>query len=217
MLGSTLPPAAAAPATIAEAASISTAELLRIVRTAGGALLLQAGLHGQLLRVEWAQEKARLRKLVMASLLGFVCLLGLLAALGTLLLAVYWDTPYRIRAVSALVAIYGLGVAYAWRLCRSQAALGEPQLCGIAQRAGRGPGTAARPAVTARTEPSLEAQRQALRIRLQAQRHVIARQLSAGSGATQAFPRSMTMRVLTQRPQLMYRVLGGVLGLLRLR
>ena len=71
--------------------------------------------------------------------------------------------------------------------------------------------------MTATTEPSLEAQCQALRIRLQAQRRVIASQLRDGSGALEAFPRSMTMRVLTQRPQLMYRVLGGVLRLLRNR
>jgi hypothetical protein len=71
--------------------------------------------------------------------------------------------------------------------------------------------------MTVTTEPSLEAQCHALRVRLQAQRRVIASQLGDGSGAPQVFPRSMTMRVLTQRPQLMYRVLGGVLGLLRSR
>ncbi len=66
-------------------------------------------------------------------------------------------------------------------------------------------------------EYSLEAQCQALRLRMQAQRGVIASQLSDGSGAAMAFPRSVTMRVLTQRPQLLYRVLGGVLGMLRSR
>ena len=108
----------------AEPASISTAALLRIVRTAGGALLVQAGLHGQLLRIEWAQERSRLLKLVMAALLGCICLLGLLGALATMLLAVYWDTPYRIRAVSALVALCVFGTVFAWCLLRSQAALG---------------------------------------------------------------------------------------------
>jgi hypothetical protein len=67
------------------------------------------------------------------------------------------------------------------------------------------------------TESSMEAQRQELRTRLQAQRRVIARQLKAGSSASLAFPRSRTMQVLTQRPQLVYRVLGGLLGMLRLR
>jgi uncharacterized membrane protein YqjE len=112
------------PATAAIGVAVTTADLLRIVRSAGGALLVQAGLHGQLLRIEWAQEKARLLKLVMGAVLGFVCLLGLLVALGVMLLAVYWDTPYRIRAVAALAGIYGLGVLCAWRLCTSQAARG---------------------------------------------------------------------------------------------
>jgi uncharacterized membrane protein YqjE len=85
---------------------------------------VQAGLHGQLLRVEWAQEKSRLLKLVMATLLGVVCLLGLLTTLGVLVLAIFWDTPYRIPAVLALVAVCGLGMAVAWRRIRAQAALG---------------------------------------------------------------------------------------------
>ena len=71
--------------------------------------------------------------------------------------------------------------------------------------------------MTLPSEVSLEAQCQQLRIRLQAQRRVIATQLRAGSDASQAFPRSMTMRLVTRRPQLMYRALGGLLGLLRLR
>ena len=87
MRTSTIPSATSTSGTTAEAVSIRPAEVLRILRTAGGSLLLQAALHGQLLRVEWAEEKSRLLKLVIATLLGFVCLLGLMAALGALLLA----------------------------------------------------------------------------------------------------------------------------------
>jgi hypothetical protein len=58
-------------------------------------------------------------------------------------------------------------------------------------------------------------QRQQLQAQLQAQRRVIASQLMAGSA--EAFPRSVSMRLLTQRPQLIYRVLGGLWGLLRAR
>jgi uncharacterized membrane protein YqjE len=123
MHNSTQPSAKAAAGTGADAPSIKTAEIVHILRTAGGSLLLQAALHGQLLRVEWAEEKSRLLRMVMATLLGFVCLLGLLVALGALLLALFWDTPYRILAVSVLVAVYGLGMALAWRVFRSQAAL----------------------------------------------------------------------------------------------
>jgi hypothetical protein len=63
----------------------------------------------------------------------------------------------------------------------------------------------------------VDAQRQELRLRLQAQRRVIAQQLGNGSGAPGGFPRSTTMRLLTQRPQLIVKVLGGLVSLLRLR
>ena len=67
------------------------------------------------------------------------------------------------------------------------------------------------------TEPSLAAQRQELRARLQAQRQVIAQQLSSGSSPARAFPRSLTMQLLTKRPQMIIRILGALVGLLRLR
>ncbi|HEX9473175.1 MAG TPA: hypothetical protein VF931_03240 [Steroidobacteraceae bacterium] len=66
-------------------------------------------------------------------------------------------------------------------------------------------------------EQSLDAQRQELRARLQAQRRVIAEQLGNGSHALGKFPRSITMRLLTQRPQLIIKVLGSLVSLLRLR
>ena len=71
--------------------------------------------------------------------------------------------------------------------------------------------------MTIATEPSLEVQRQELRTRLQAQRRLIAQQLSIGCGASQAFPRSLTMRLLTRRPQMIIKTLVGLVGLLRLR
>jgi len=67
------------------------------------------------------------------------------------------------------------------------------------------------------TERSADVQLQELRLRLQAQRRVIAEQLDNGSGAPREFPRSTTMRLLTQRPQLIIKVLGGLVSLLRLR
>jgi uncharacterized membrane protein YqjE len=125
MRNSTLSSPTTAAGTTIDAVSIRTAEVVRILRAAGGSLLVQAALHVELLRIEWAEEKSRLLKLAVATLLGFVCLLGLLVALGALLLALYWDTPYRVRAVGTLLAAYGLGLALAWRLFRSQAARGS--------------------------------------------------------------------------------------------
>jgi uncharacterized membrane protein YqjE len=95
--------------------------VLRRVRSAGSALLDQASLHGELLGLEWTQEKSRLRRMASALLLGFACLLGVLGALGALLLSVYWDTPHRVTAVASLVALYGLGAALAWRQFQAHA------------------------------------------------------------------------------------------------
>jgi uncharacterized membrane protein YqjE len=97
--------------------------VLRVAHTAGGALLLQARLHAQLLRVEWAAEKGRIHGMILAGLLGFACLLGMMLALGALLLSVSWDTSYRIPAAATLVAAYGLGVALAWRRLQTQSRL----------------------------------------------------------------------------------------------
>ena len=61
---------------------------------------------------------------------------------------------------------------------------------------------------------ALVMQRQILRRRLQAQRSVIAHQLVAGVAVDNSYPRSMTMRFLTQRPALAGRLLTGAATLL---
>ena len=53
--------------------------------------------------------------------------------------------------------------------------------------------------------------------RLQAQRQVIAQQLGTVPGTASGFPRSKTMRLLTQRPATVVRILGSLAGLLRMR
>jgi uncharacterized membrane protein YqjE len=106
-----------------DSAPPSTAAVLRIVRNAGGALLVQAGLHARLLRVEWAEAKERLMKMLLATLLGFACLLALLLTLGALLVALSWGTPYRLQALAALTALYALGAAFAWRSFQVQSQL----------------------------------------------------------------------------------------------
>lgn len=99
--------------------------LLRLLRGVVGALLHQASLHGELLEVEWTQEKGRLRSMTVAALLGFACLLGLLTALSLLVLAIYWDTSYRVAAVSVLAALYAFGAFMAWRQLRLHALRGS--------------------------------------------------------------------------------------------
>ena len=64
---------------------------------------------------------------------------------------------------------------------------------------------------------ALEARRVALCLKLQAQRMLIAQQLGDGHGVSGSYPRSRTMRLLTQRPDLVFRAFGGLARLLRLR
>jgi hypothetical protein len=61
---------------------------------------------------------------------------------------------------------------------------------------------------------SLLEQRQGLRRRLRDQRQVIALKLGPDSGMHGGYPRSRTMRFLTQRPALTVRLLVGLATLL---
>jgi uncharacterized membrane protein YqjE len=105
------------------AASINPLNALRLLRSAGGALVAQATLHGELARVEWAQEKRRLLKMLLVTLLGFACLLCVMLSVGALLLAFFWGTAYRIPAAALLIALYGIGTAVAWRRFQALSAL----------------------------------------------------------------------------------------------
>jgi uncharacterized membrane protein YqjE len=91
---------------------------------AAEALVIQGLLHAQLARIEWEQEKNRLLKMLAVTLLGFACLLCVLLFAGALVLAMTWETPYRIAAVAGLVLLYGSGTAMAWRRFRALSALG---------------------------------------------------------------------------------------------
>ncbi len=107
------------------AAGIGLLEAVRNLHSAGGALLVQALLHGQLARVEWEEEKHRLLQLLLASLFGFACLLCLLLFAGGVVLVVCWETAYRIPAALCLILLYGFGVAAAWRRIQACSVLGE--------------------------------------------------------------------------------------------
>ena len=96
-----------------------------IVRDASGALLDHAALHAELLRVEWAEEKLRLRLVVTAALVSFAFLLALLGACGALLLSLAWDTHLRVPTVAALIVLYASGAALAWRQCNAQTSRGD--------------------------------------------------------------------------------------------
>lgn len=100
-------------------------DALRLLFSAGGALITQAGLHGQLARLEWEEEKSRLHQILITGLLGFANLLSFLIFLGILVMATTWDTAYRFHAIIAVVAVYGLVTGFAWRRLHSLSALGK--------------------------------------------------------------------------------------------
>ena len=59
--------------------------------------------------------------------------------------------------------------------------------------------------------------RELLRARLQAQRLEITNRLGLATGDEGGYPRSATMRLITQRPELLARALGLVFSLFRSR
>lgn len=104
---------------------MSPLDAIRMLRSAGGALFTQASLHGQLARVEWAEEKSRLLRMHLVTLLGFACLLCVMLLFGALVLSLSWDTAYRIPALIALIILYGVGIGMAWRRFSALSELGD--------------------------------------------------------------------------------------------
>jgi uncharacterized membrane protein YqjE len=103
--------------------SIDPLKAFRILRSAGGALFNQVSLHGQLARVEWAEEKRRLLKMFIAALLGFAFTLCVLLFIGVIVLTATWDTDYRVPSMLALTVAYAIGVGLAWHWLQSLSAL----------------------------------------------------------------------------------------------
>jgi hypothetical protein len=64
--------------------------------------------------------------------------------------------------------------------------------------------------VTPRQDSPLVEKRQAVRLRMQAQRELIARRLGPPPVRSEGGPRSMTMRFLSRRPGLVARLLAGL-------
>ena len=102
---------------------IDPLNVIRLLRSAGGALCSQAGLYGQLAKVEWAEERRRLSKMLLSTLAVFIFLLCALLFFGVLVLALSWDTAYRIHSIVGLIAMYGIGMGFAWHRLKSLSAL----------------------------------------------------------------------------------------------
>lgn len=104
-------PSSAAPA----ADGLSLFAVLRLLRSAGRALFAQAALHGQLVWLEWAEEKQRLLHILLTTLFSFACVLCVMLLGNALVLALTWATAYRIHALLSLLCLHGLAGAFAWR------------------------------------------------------------------------------------------------------
>ena len=111
--------------TTPDSAAINPLDAVRMLRTAGGALFTQAAMHGQLARMDWAEEKTRLLQILLAGLIGFAGLLCVLLFTGALVLAFSWDTAYRAQAAVALVVVYGLLAGFAWSRLKALSARGS--------------------------------------------------------------------------------------------
>lgn len=117
-------PSSSSSRTDADSAGISLLAVVRVLRSGGKAILGQAALYGELARVEWAEEKNRLTKMFVIGMAAFACLLGVMLFAGVLVMAISWDTPYRIPAVLAMVVVYALGLGIAWHKVRALSATG---------------------------------------------------------------------------------------------
>ncbi len=98
-------PSSAPPRSTASGA-MAAIEVLRLLGSASEALFAQAGLHAQLARMEWQQEKRRLATMVAWAMFAMLCVGCTLLALGALALIIGWDSGYRIHIAVTV------GVAY---------------------------------------------------------------------------------------------------------
>lgn len=73
-----------------------------------------------LLSTEFAEEKLRLTTLLYSALTALFLLFTALALALLLVIAAYWDTPYRLHAIGALSVLCLIGAGLAWRRVHTQ-------------------------------------------------------------------------------------------------
>lgn len=84
-------------------------EIIQRLRSMAKILLIRLELHGQLVSVEWAEERNRLQQLLAITLLGFICLFCVLLFVGVFAIALSWATDYRIHTIAVMLALYTVG------------------------------------------------------------------------------------------------------------
>lgn len=87
-------------------------EIIKRLRAMAKLVLTRLELHGQLISVEWAEERQRLQQLLVISLLGFIFLICALLFVGIFAIALSWATDYRIHVIGLMLALYTLGFCW---------------------------------------------------------------------------------------------------------
>lgn len=98
-----------------EAGTIHLLRIIHLLRSAGGDLLAQAALHGRLAELEWIGQKRRLAEMVVALLVAAAALFSAMAFTSVMVLALSWDTDYRVSVVFGLIALHAVTLGLAWR------------------------------------------------------------------------------------------------------
>lgn len=68
----------------------------------------------ELLSIEWAEEKQRLRRLVLLSVAAAALTVVLFIVLSAAVMVQFWDTPWRLGAAWGVAAVWAL--AWAWAI-----------------------------------------------------------------------------------------------------
>ena len=78
------------------------------IRQLAASLLGHAAMRVELLSIEVQEEKARLVRLAISAALVSALLIVSVVLAAILVLAIYWDTPYRVNAAAWLVGIFSI-------------------------------------------------------------------------------------------------------------
>jgi uncharacterized membrane protein YqjE len=84
-------------------------EIIKRLRSMAKIVLTRLELHGELISVEWAEERQRLQQLLAISLLGFIFLFCALLFVGIFAIALTWTSDYRIHTIAVMLALYTVG------------------------------------------------------------------------------------------------------------
>ena len=84
-----------------------TEGFLAHIRQLGASLLGHVATRFELLSIEVQEEKARLIRLAMSAAVVSALFIVSVVMVAILILAMYWDTPYRVSAACWLVGVFG--------------------------------------------------------------------------------------------------------------